>query len=439
MKNKRLYILLGSALVVLILLAVFKGSGDEGLPVEVEKATLRSIVEIVSASGKIEPETEVKISPEVSGEIVELIVSEGDFVEKGQLLVRINPDLYTSALNRTEAAMLSAQSSLANSKARLAQAEAQFTVAKRNWERNQNLHEQGAISDAEFDQAKSTFEVAQSEVKAAEETVKGAQFAVQSSMATRKEAEDNLRRTTIYAPQDGIVNGLVVERGERVVGTGMMGGTELMRISDLGTMQVNVEVNESDIVRVAMGDTAIVEVDAYLGQKFKGVVTEIGNTALNTLSGSIAMGEVTNFSVKIRMLRSSYGELAGQDSLRSPFRPGMSATVDIQTEKAMNVLAIPIKAVTTRLDTAASGYAKYLSKSDSAGESNEPIQCVFVNEGGKAALRAVKTGIQDNKFIVVESGVNEGEEVITGPYEAVARSLSNDQKVEISKAGEEQK
>ncbi len=437
--KKKVIIIIAAVILVLIVLASLFGGKENGIPVSSEAVVKRSVTEVVSASGKIEPEVEVSISPEVSGEIIELLVKEGDQVKQDQLLVRINPDLYQSALTRAEAAVLNSRANLANIKARLVQSKAQFENAKRSWERNQNLHSSGAISDSEFDQFKSNFEVAQADVTAAEESVRGAEYSIKSAEASAMEARDNLRRTTIYAPQAGTVNGLVVEAGERVVGTGMMGGTELMRISDLSAMEVNVEVNESDIVRVSKGDTTLIEVDAYLGKKFKGVVTEIGNTALNSLNGSMSMDQVTNFSVKISILKESYVDLMkSSDSLRSPFRPGMSATVDIMTEREFNEVTIPIKAVTTRLDTASSGYAKYMKKSSDEEELKDPIICVFVLEDGKAKIRAVETGIQDNKFIVVKKGLELDELVITGPYEAISRTLSNGDKV-IAKEEKEEK
>jgi HlyD family secretion protein len=354
--------------------------------------------------------------------------------------VRINPDLYQSAVDRAHAAVLSAKANSSNSKARLSQAEAQFIVAEKSYNRNKNLHQQGAISDSEFEQAESAFQVAKAETEAAKESVKGAQYSIESAEASYKEATDNLKRTNIFAPIDGIVTGLVVEAGERVVGTGMMGGTELMRISNLSAMEVNVEVNESDIVKVNLGDTALIEVDAYLNEKFKGVVTEIGNIALNSLSSSLSMDQVTNFSVKISILPESYTQYTAEgDSSISPFRPGMSATVDIMTARADNALSISIKAVTTREDTASSGLAKYIKKSEEEeaeteeSEDKEAVVCVFVHKDGEAKLQVVETGIQDNKFIQILSGIQEGEQVITGPYEAVSRSLKNGSNVKISK------
>lgn len=446
MKNKkRLYWILGIVVVILMIIAVFSGGKKEGINIKTEKAQLRNITETVSASGKIEPEIEVKISPEVSGEIIELLVNEGEAVKSGQLLVRINPDLYQSAVDRARAAVLSAKANYSNGKARQSQAEAQFTVSEKSYNRSKNLHLQGAISDAEFEQAESSFQVARAEVDAARESVKGAQFGVESAEASFKEANDNLRRTTIYAPKDGIVTGLVVEEGERVVGTGMMGGTELMRISDLSAMEVNVEVNESDIVKVNMGDTAIIEVDAYLNDKFKGIVTEIGNMALNSMgTASLSMDQVTNFSVKIRILPESYQKfMTSGDTTISPFRPGMSATVDIMTASAFKTLSIPIKAVTTREDTTSSGISKYIKKEEDevaaeTDETKDPVICVFVNTEGKARLKVVETGVQDNKYIQIISGINEGDEVITGPYEAVSRSLKNGSKVKISTSKKEE-
>lgn len=446
MKNKkRTLLIIAGIVLVLVIVALVKGGGKKGMEATVERVSYRTIVESVSASGKIEPEVAVKISPEVSGEIIELLVKEGDFVIQGQLLVRINPDLYISSVDRAQAALFSGQASLATARARLAQSEAQFKLTERSYQRSENLHKQGAISDAEFEQAQNTFEVARAEVNAAKEGVKSAEYGIQSAQATLKEAQDNLRRTTIYAPQAGTVTGLMVEKGERVVGTGMMGGTDLMSISDLGSMEVNVEVNESDIVRVSQGDTASIEVDAYLNRKFSGIVTEIGNVALNSQGGSVlSMDQVTNFSVKIRMLRESYLDLLAGDSLGSPFRPGMSATVEIKTDKVTHTLSIPIKSVTTRQDTASTGYARYVKKdgdeevSNGGDEEKEPIICAFVLKDNKAELRVLETGIQDSKYIQVLSGIAEGEDVITGPYEIVSRKLKNGSLVKIKSGKEEE-
>jgi HlyD family secretion protein len=436
-KKRTLLIIAGIALLAIIAV-VFRSRAKKELEVEVKQASYRTIIESVSASGKIEPEVTVKISPEVSGEITELPVKEGDFVIQGQLLLRINPDVYISAVNRAEAALYSGEASLATARARLAQSEAQFKLAERTWKRSESLHAQGAISEAEFEQAQNSFEIAKAEVGASKEGVKSAEFGIRSAQATLKEAQDNLKRTTIYAPQAGTVTGLLVEKGERVVGTGLMGGTELMSISDLGSMEVNVEVNESDIVRVSIGDTASIEVDAYLNRKFNGIISEIGNVALNSQAGSVvSLDQVTNFSVKISILRESYADLIGNDTLGSPFRPGMSATVDIKTDRAKRALAIPLQSVTTRGDTTASavkneeGKEEALGSSAQVDEDEELIICAFVLNKNKAELRVLETGIQDSKYIQVISGIAEGEEVITGPYENVSRKLKNGSSVKV--------
>ncbi len=436
-KSTRNILILSGVVVLLIIAAAIFGGKREGTQVTTSKATNRTIIETVSASGKIQPEVEVKITAEVSGLILELPVFEGDLVEKGDLLVGINPDIYISAASRAEASLNTAKSSLASAKARKAQAEAQFIAAELAYNRSKQLFDQGAVSRAEYDQALSTFEVSKAEVTAAEESINAALFQIKSAQASRNEAADNLNRTTILAPQSGIVTALTKEVGESVQGTGMMQGETIMKVSDLSRMEVNVEVNESDIVRVAVGDTAVVEVDAYLDEEFKGVVTEISNTALNALdNNTLNMNQVTNFSVKIRILPESYAHLTdGKPANYAAFRPGMSATVEINTAKEENVLAIPIKAVTTRQDTTSNSYTKYMKKDDAdsddqAEEDKEDLICVFVLKDGKAEIRVIETGVQDNKFIQVKSGLEKGEEVISGPYDQVSRILKNGAKVE---------
>jgi HlyD family secretion protein len=429
--TKIILILAGVVVLGIVLAAIFRKNGDRA-EVEVEKPLIRRIVETVSASGKIQPEIEVKITAEVSGQIVELPVKEGDIVQQGDLLVRINPDIYNSALNRTDAALNTARSNLASSKARKAQAEAQFIAADQSFKRNKKLHEEGVISQAEFDQATSAFEIAKADVIAAEEGINSAEFAIRSAQASRNEAVDNLKRTTLIAPQSGTA--LTKEVGESVLGTSMMQGEEIMKVSDLRNMEVNVEVNESDIVRVALGDTAMIEVDAYREEIFKGVVTEISNTALNSLGGGmLSMNEVTNFSVKIRILRTSYEHLLkGKTENYTPFRPGMSATVDIRTEIEKS-LSVPIRAVTTRKDTT-STKKRYTRNNDEEKEDIEeqdPFLCVFVIENGKAILKVVETGIQDSKYILIKNGISSDDQVITGPYDQVSRKLSNGAEVMI--------
>ena len=456
MKRKYIYWIAGIIVVIIIAVVLKKksGGGNES-KVFTEDVYFDDITESVSANGKIQPEISVKISSEISGEIIELNVKEGQVVNKDDLLVKINPDLYLSSLNRSEAALNSAKADLANSKARLLQSEASLKNAERVYERNQTLFDQGAISEAEYDNRKTEYEQANAEVEAQKESVNAALYRVRSSEATLKEARDNLKRTTIYAPDDGTVSGLSVEKGERVVGTGQMAGTHMMNIAKMEVMEVNVEVNESDIVRVGMGDTALIEVDAYLNRKFKGIVTEIANAA--TGNSSITMDQVTNFDVKIRILAESYLDIMKENV--SPFKPGMSATVEIQTQTAFNVMAIPIESVTTREDTSSSAksYDKYRKKGRKRrGESKEEDEeedkelgdkkdakrekevddeiftIVFVIENGKAVIRVVETGIQDDRFIEIKSGLSKDDEIIVGPYDQVSRKLVNGDKVEIS-------
>lgn len=415
----------------------------EAAEVSVEKSAYRAIVETVSASGKIQPETEVKIQSEVSGQIIELPVKEGDLVQKGQLLVKINPDLYTSALSRAEAALNSSKSNLSSSKARLAQAEAQFNATNLNYQRQKKLFDDGAISKAELENFTSQWETSKAEVTSAQESIHSAQFAIESALAGVNEAADNLKRTTIIAPMTGTVTALNKELGETVLGNNMMSGEVIMNISALAFMEVNVEVNESDIVRVQLGDTAIVEVDSYKDEKFKGEVTEIGNTALNAIGDQMNLNQVTNFSVKIRILPESYSHLMqGKDESYSPFKPGMSATVDIVTEKSDRALSIPIKAVASRDDTTSTTLLEALQADDiTSGEDREPYTVVFVHDAadGKAKIRVVETGIQDDKFIEIKSGISEGEEVITGPYELVSQTLKPGEKVTPKKATDDTK
>lgn len=425
MKTKKIiWILVGALLLIGFIALAGKRRGK--LPeVTTEKIERRTIIETVTASGKIQPEVDVKISAEVSGLILQLPVREGDLVQAGQLLVGINPDLYESALNRAEAAVNSSRSALAGAKARKVQSDAQLLAAERAWERNQNLFTQGAISQAEYDQALSSFDVSKAEVEAAVQNIVSAEFSIRSAEASRREAADNLKRTRIMAPQGGTVTALTKEVGEAVLGTNMMQGETIMRISDLSSMEVNVEVNESDIVRVSLGDTANVEVDAFRNEKFKGVVTEIGNTALNVMDNlSASLNQVTNFGVKIRILPESYSHLVPDLSV-APFRPGMSATVEIRTSRVDNALTVPLKSVTTRSDTSAT---VRFGTGDSGND--DSFLCVFVYDHGKARIKVIESGIQDTRFMEVKSGLDEGMEVITGPYDFVSRKLREGKAIE---------
>lgn len=442
-KIKLKHLFIGTVVLIIALIIAKKvgwiGSVDK-TEVVTEKAALRKIIETVSASGKVQPEVEVKISPDVSGQIVELNVKEGDEVKKGTILCKINPDIYLSNLEKMQAAVNSSKANLANSKARQAQVESSFTNTELVFNRTKKLFDQNAVSQADFDAAKAAYESAKADVEAAKQTVAASEFNVKNASASQKEASDNLQRTTILSPVNGKVSKLNVELGERVVGTSQMAGTEIMRIADLNEMEVNVEVNENDIVRISLGDTADIEVDAYLDKKFSGLVTEVANSA--NITGSSA-DQVTNFTVKIRILQESYKELIPSDKKNySPFRPGMSATVDIHTQTVDNVISLPIQAVTTREDTSSFG-AKVSTnnEADMAAQETENNQSnssstvakkqektkeyVFVLANEKARLTEVVTGIQDNNFIEIKSGISTGDEIIYSPYSAVSKLLKN--------------
>lgn len=426
MKGKRILLILGGGVLLLIILASVFGGGPDNPSVETDTVQRHRIVETVIASGRIQPEVEVKVSAEVSGQLIELPVREGDRVVPGALLARINPDIYESRLSQAKAALDNARASQATSEARLIQSRAAFSAAELAFQRNRDLHEKGVLSQADFEQAEVSFRSAEAEFTAAEQNLRSAGFSIRSAEATVKEAEDNLRRTVLRATQSGTVTALVKEEGEGVQGIGSFQGEVIMKISELGAMEVDVEVNESDIVKVTLGDTARIEVDAYTERTFSGIVTEIGNTALNPSGAArLSLESVTNFSVKVRILPSSYADLiAGRDSNWTPFRPGMSATVEIETEVKEGTLAVPIKAVTTRSDTAGNGTASSL--------------CVFLLENGKAVRHDIETGIQDNAVIELMTELTEGATVITGPYDLLSRKLENGDAVTSDSAtGEE--
>lgn len=424
MSKKKVYILIAVVIVVIIALVVLKskgiiGNNDDSTEVETAKVDAITIVETVSATGKIQPEIEVKISSEVSGEIIALPIKEGQVVKKGDLLVKINPDLYTSGYNRTI-------SNLSGSKAGLSQADASFKEAKSSYDRSKTLFDKGIISKSDWDKAVATFEGA----KANKES---AYYNVQSANATVMEAKDNLGRTTIYAPADGTISSLGVELGERVLGTQQMTGTEILRVANLNNMEVEVDVNENDIVKISIGDSTKIQVDAYLKKEFKGIVTSISNSA----SAATTADQVTNFKVKVRILKESYEDLLeGKPVTYSPFRPGMTATVDIITQRKESVIGVPISSVVVKTDTAAT--KKYEVKDAPqdkkiSAKSDKKFECVFVKEGNKAKIRIVKTGIQDDTNIEIISGLKKGDVVITGPYTTVTKDLTSGDKVKLKK------
>jgi len=424
MSKKSIYLLIGAAVILVVVLLILSKTGvignkDKGKEVEVAQVDQMTIIETVSATGKIQPEIEVKISSEVSGEIISLPVKEGQVVKKGDLLVKINPDLYTSGYNRTLAG-------LSGTKAGLSQADASYKEAKANFDRNKTLFEKGIISRSEWDKAISVFESAQA-------SKQSAYYNVQSASATVNEAKDNLGRTTIYAPADGTISMLNVELGERVLGTQQMTGTEILRVANLNNMEVEVDVNENDIVKINVGDSANVEVDAYLKKKFKGIVTSISNSASTALTAD----QVTNFKVKVRILKESYQDLtAGKPASYSPFRPGMTATVDIMTKRRENVVGVPISAVVVKSDTAA---VKDIRFDDPNSEENKvkpktdkKFECVFVKVGDKSKIRIIKTGIQDDTNIEVTEGLKKGDVVIVGPYTTVTKDLNSGDKITVA-------
>jgi HlyD family secretion protein len=411
MKNNKILKILVPIVIVLIIFAVIgKKQGWFGkaltIKVAVENAEKRILIETITANGKIQPEREVKISPDVSGEIVELKVKEGEYVEKGQLLLRIKPDTYISQKERSLAAINSAR-------ARHAQSEAQFKQSELSFKRTKQLFEEQTISKADFEQAEASYAVAKAEVDAAK-------YAVISSEASVKEADEMLTKTSIYAPMSGTVSMLLVELGERVAGTNLMAGTPLLRVADLSRMEAQVEVNENDIVRVSLGDTAFIDVDAYLDQKFKGIVTEIANSAQTT---GMSADQVTNFDVKIFVLPESYQKLVDAGD-SNPFRPGMSASVDIQTESKADVITVPIQSVTTRTDT---------TKITGTPSDKDVRTLVFISKDGYALATDVKTGIQDNTYIEILSGVEVDDQVVSSPFSAISKKLSDSTLIEVVK------
>ncbi len=424
--NKLLPYGIALVVVLIIILVAGKKMGWFGQDYQIKVATKivesKTITELITANGKVQPETEVKISPDVSGEIIEMNIQEGEEVKKGQLLVVIKPDIYIQALNRAEAALSSSQ-------ARLAQADARQIESDMAFKRSNSLYKQDAIPVSDFETAQASFKVAQSEVKAA-------QFAVKSAQASVAEAQEQLIKTKIYAPMDGTVSRLNVEKGERVVGTNMYAGTEMLVIANLHLMEVKVDVNENDIVRVNLNDTAKVEVDAYLGRKFKGIVTEIANSA--NVSGA-STDQVTNFSVKILLLESSYKDLIDTVAGKIyPFRPGMSATVDIQTETRKDVISVPIQAVTTRslknngkLEDKKEDIEKpeteneAVTTQDTKTADDEKQEVVFIYQDGKVKKQAVKTGIQDSENIEILEGLKAGDEIVYAPFNAINKLLND--------------
>ncbi|PWS31768.1 efflux RND transporter periplasmic adaptor subunit [Pedobacter paludis] len=428
MKLKHILITVGVILVILIglkLAGVIGGNKTE--KVTTEKASDKTVVETVTASGKIQPETEVKLSSEVSGEVVELKVKEGDIVKAGQLLCKVRPDVLQSGYERTVATFNAQKASVAGAQQQLIQNQANFVNAEATYKRNVELFAKKVISASEFDAAKAAYLTAKATLASAKENVTGAKFTLEQTGANVKEAGANLAKTTIYAPVDGVVSKLSIELGDRILGTSQMAGTEIMRISNLSSMEVNVDVNENDITRVKVGDKSSIEVDAFSDKKFRGVVTEIASssTAVGTTT-STSVDQVTNFSVKIRITE----ELAGKQ--QSIFRPGMSATVDIESE-SLTGLAIPIQSVFTDNGSKTGDDAKNQGNQENTDKQKSKLndktikQYVYVYDASTKKVKKVEvtTGIQNDQFIIVKTGIKAGQEIVTGPYSAIQNKLKD--------------
>ena len=419
-KKKTIWISIAAIVVIFIIVKVVTG-GQKPVEVSTEKVTARTITEVVSVTGKIQPEFEVKISPDVSGEITEMFVKEGDSVTKGQLLLRINPELYQTTMSQLKANLDNAKAGLAGSEAQQIKAKMALAQSEINFKRQKQLHEQKVISDQEFENARLQFENSQADFTIASKNILSAQFNVKSLMARVEEGSKNLGRTSIYAPASGIVTQLNSEKGERVVGTAQMAGTEIMRISNLNIMEVQVNINENDIVRVHKGDSADIKVDAYTDRVFKGIVTEIANSAKFNVATNMNE-QVTNYTVKVRLLQSSYRDLITAKSTQA-FFPGMTASVDIKSVTKTNVLSIPISSLTTR-------NPEIQKDGDKPQKKETTISTwVFLNNNGIAKAVKVKTGIQDIDYFEVLEGLKPGDEVISEPAMALAKTLNNGDKV----------
>lgn len=437
MKRKTIYIV-GALILLIVVLLLLKGMGvigkEKGTKVAVTEVAYKNIVQTVAASGKIYPEVVVSISSDVSGEIVSLPVEEGDSVTQGEIVTKIFADIYNSMRSRSAAAVNQAKAQLANAKASQGVTEAALAQAKADFQRNKQLYEEKVISEQQYDEAYSTYQKALANYKASEQQIKSASFAVKAAQADLQQAAENLHRTTIRAPMSGYVIYLPVKEGERVVGTAQMAGTEIMRVADMSTMEVRVNVGENDVSKVYLHDTALINVDAYNDRQFKGVVTQIASssqdialqsanaTALTTSTG------VTNYTIHIRILKDSYKDLIDPEHPEHfPFRPGMSANVNIQTENKRHILAIPISAVTTR--------EPETKPADSVGvkkEEDEKAVVVFVLKNDDRVKKvAVETGIQDDYNIEIRSGLTEGEKVVSAPYTAISQFLKDSSKVQV--------
>jgi len=437
MKLKPILIAVG-VIIALLVVAKLTGliGGKKVEKVTVEKAADRKVIETVTASGKVQPETEVKLSSEVSGEVTELLVKEGDVVKKGQLLCKVRPDVLKSGYDRANASYSSQKASVASSQQMLAQSQANMVNAEATYKRNVELFNKKVISASEFDAAKAAYLTAKTNLGRAKEDVTAAKFMLAQSGATVQEAGANLAKATIFAPVDGVISKLSVELGDRILGTAQMAGTEIMRISNLSSMEVNVDVNENDINRVNVGDSAIIEVDAFADKKFKGIVTEIASSSKD-IGTTTSVDQVTNFNVKVRIIADSYSNVkGGAKDLPSPFRPGLSATVDIESQ-SLKGLAIPIQCVFTEDASKGKKEGDTPPTDDNADKQKTKLtdktikQYVYLYTATGTVKRAeVTTGIQNDQYIIVNSGLKAGQEVVTGPYSAIQNKLKDGMAVE---------
>jgi len=449
---KWILIILAVLIAVLIVGKLIAGKGDEGVKVSTEKATKRMIIETVNATGKIYPEVEVKITPDISGQITELNVQEGDSVKKGQVLARIYADIYATQRDQAAAAVNQQQAMTANSQSQLDALKATMDQAERTYNRQKQLLDDKVISKDEFEQAESGYLSAKANYSAAIQSIKGNQASILSAQANLARANKDLSRTTLTAPMNGVISSLSVKNGERVAGNSFALGTEMMRVADLTVMEARVNVGENDIVKVNIGDSADVEVDAYNNRKFKGIVTQIAASTATSTSGVAAStsNDVTNYEVRIRLDPSSYHDLV---DLKNPrkfvFRPGMNASADIKTKRHDDVLSVPINSVSARVkgsDKSVEDKKKEDKKNkpnddqdnqdnnnnNTAINSDELEEVAFVlQKDGKVKKTVVKTGIQDINYIEILSGLNAGDEIVTGPYNAVSKTLKDGNKVKV--------
>ncbi|MFN0274470.1 MAG: efflux RND transporter periplasmic adaptor subunit [Chitinophagales bacterium] len=420
MKTRNILIIAVIVLIAFLIIGKIAGwfGGSMGIIVQTDTAQRRDIIETVTASGKIHPVNYIEVTAEISGEIVDLPVKEGQWVNEGELLMRINPDIYESQVEQSQAALDNTKAQLASARGQVLQAKLNADDAKISYDRSTKLFNDKVISQSDYDQATLAYNTAKAQYEIAKEGVTAMEYTVKSSEAMLKEMRNNFKRTSIYSPVSGTVFGLNKKKGEKVLGTIQMSGDLLMGVADLNHMEVRVDVSENDVLRINIGDSALVEVDAYLDRKFRGIVTQIANSAGSSNALQMATEQATNFSVRIMLLPENYADLTPKEKNgKYPFYPGMSATAVIKTNTASQVLTIPIQAVTTREDTTAS-----------IGE--ERIrEIVFTVVGDTIAETTIKTGLQDDDYIEIKEGLSEEQKIVSGPYNTISTMLKQGDKI----------